>query len=225
MTGMSRHSRYLGPAQAASVYDRIGRWQDTQGFYEREAVAAMVGSARLETATSVVEVGCGTGALAASVLGHQLPAEATYLGLDVSGTMVELSRRRLSAFAPRAQVQLVDGHTPWPVPDHTADRVLAAYVLDLFSPEGIDDFFTEAGRILRPAGYIAVTSLSAGTNYPSRLVSGIWTRVWRADPHLIGGCRPVSLEPHLPATWRRLHDATTTSWGISSRTIVLQAPS
>ncbi len=222
---MSRHSRYLGPDQAASVYDRIGRWQDTQGFYEREAVAAMVGSALLETATSVVEVGCGTGALAASVLGRLLPAEATYLGLDVSGTMVELTRRRLAPFAPRAQVQLVDGHTPWPVPDHTADRVLAAYLLDLFSPEGIDGFFTEAARILRPGGLVAVTSLSAGTDYPSRLVSAIWTRLWRTDPHLTGGCRPVTLDPHLSATWRRFHDATTISWGISSRTIVLQAPS
>ncbi len=222
---MSRRSRYLDPAQAASVYDRIGRWQDTQRFYERRAVAAMLGSARLDTATGVVEVGCGTGSLAASVLGGRLPAGATYLGLDVSQTMVQLTRHRLASFAPRAQVQHIDGHPPWPVPDHSVDRVLAAYLLDLFSPEGIDGFFAEVARILRHGGLVAVASLTTGTRFPSRLVSAIWTRLWRADPHLTGGCRPVTLEPHLPPTWRRLHDTTTVSWGVSSQTVVLQEPS
>lgn len=43
------------------------------------------------------------------------------------------------------------------------------------------------------------------------------------DAHLTGGCRPVNLDPHLPASWRRLHDTTTTSRGVSSRAVVLRA--
>ena len=218
---MGPDSRYLEPEQAAAVYDRVGRWQNTQGFYERQAVAAMVASARLGTATSVVEVGCGTGALGASLLEQRLPPEATYLGLDVSPRMVDLARHRLTPFGPRAHVRQVDGRTPWPVTDASSDRVIAAYVLDLFSPTMIDGFVTEAARVLRPDGLLAVTSLAQGTDRTSRVVSGAWTRLWRTNPHLTGGCRPIDLERHVPAGWRRLYDTTTTRWGICSRVLVL----
>ena len=221
---MGSSGHYLDPAQAASVYDRIGRWQGTQGFYEGRAVTDMVATARLDTAAAVVEVGCGTGALAASLLEKWLPPESTYLGLDVSPKMVELTRRRILTFGPRARVQQTDGHSPWPVPDDGADRVLAAYVLDLFSPEATDEFFSEAARVLRPGGLVAVTSLAPGPSGPARAVCAAWTRLWRVDPHLTGGCRPVELDPHLPASWHRVHDGTTTSFGVASRALVLEAP-
>jgi ubiquinone/menaquinone biosynthesis C-methylase UbiE len=87
--------RYLSPEQAAAVYDRVGRWQDTQSFYERPAVDELIRAGQFEVATSVVEVGCGTGALAARLLDAHLPATARYVALEVSATMVGLTQRRL----------------------------------------------------------------------------------------------------------------------------------
>lgn len=221
---MGWHHRYLDPAQAAAVYDRIGRWQDTQAFYERDAVAAMVAAARLQQATRVLEVGCGTGTLAAALLAEDLHPEATYRGLDVSPQMVQLTRRRVQPFGARAEVRQVDGRSAWPVPDDGVDRVLAAYLLDLLSPAMIDDFFTEAARVLSPGGLVAVTSLTPGTSGVARAVSSTWTRLWRAKPHLTGGCRPLDLGPHVPAGWTRLQDTTVTRWGICSHVLAL-APS
>ena len=65
---MRRRPTYLTTEQAAAVYDRIGRWQDTQAFYEYRAVEDLVRSGDFEQARSVVEVGCGTGALAERLL-------------------------------------------------------------------------------------------------------------------------------------------------------------
>lgn len=221
---MSPRARYLDPAQARRVYDRIGKWQDLGGFYEREAMGVMLDAAQLGSARSVVEIGCGTGSLAESLLRERLPADAGYLGLDVSPAMVEMTRRRLEPFADRAEILLVDGRSPWPLADHRVDRVLAVYVLDLYSPEATDEFFAEADRVLRPGGLVAVASLVRGEHGISRGVSALWSGAWRIDPHVTGGCRPVDLDPHLPATYRRVCDTVVTTWGVSSRAVVLQSP-
>ena len=85
----------LTPAQADRAYDRIGRFQDWRAFYEGPAVHDLIAHLHLDAATGVFELGCGTGALAARLLGEHLPAEATYAGVDVSPHMVRLSRERL----------------------------------------------------------------------------------------------------------------------------------
>lgn len=216
-------NRYLSAGQAAAVYDRIGRWQDAQGF-ERPAVDALVVAGRFEQATNVVEIGCGTGALAARLLSDHLPATARYTGLDVSARMVSLARDRLQSWTDRAEVIQVDGRSPWPAPDTSCDRVLAAYVLDLLSPEAIHDFFAQAGRVLAPGGAVAVTSLTPGRRGAARRVSAAWSALWQVNPHLTGGCRPVDLSGHLPVDWTTRHSATVISFGVSSQVLVAGPP-
>ncbi len=213
---MAIASRYLTPEQAASVYDRIGRWQDTQGFYEGPAVDAMVLAGHFDRATNVVEVGCGTGALAERLLAGQLRDEARYVALDVSPTMVGLARDRLRGWGERVVVEGVSGHDPWPVPDASADRVVATYLLDLLSPAATTAFFAEAARVLRDDGTVTTVSLTGGTRGLARLVSVGWSAVWRLHPRLTGGCRPVDTEALLPPGWRVHTRRTLTSWAITS---------
>ena len=54
----------LSPRQAATVYDRIGRLQDTQRVFEAPALARLTADGRLSEAHRVVEIGCGTGRFA-----------------------------------------------------------------------------------------------------------------------------------------------------------------
>ena len=68
--------RYLSPAQAKRFYDRLGPAQDWQGFFENPAINELIAHAALESARSVFEFGCGTGALAARLLQQHLPANA-----------------------------------------------------------------------------------------------------------------------------------------------------
>ncbi len=223
---MARHDRFLTPEQAAATYDRIGRWQDTQAFYERPAVDAMLRDGRWDEATSVVEVGCGTGALAERLLTTLLPGNSTYVGLDLSATMVRLASQRLLPWSDRARVERVDGHQPWPVPDASADRVVAAYVLDLLSPQATAAFFAEAGRVLRGDGLLATVSLAPGSAGLARVVTAGWSALWRADPRLTGGCRPVDSRGALPAGWRVEARHRLTSWAVTSEVLLARpAPS
>ncbi len=220
---MARAHRYLTPEQAASVYDRVGRWQDTQG-YERPAVDALLRDGGFDHAHDVLEVGCGTGLLAARLLTERLPPTAHYVALEVSRTMVGLARDRLRPWADRVRVVQVDGRTAWPVTDAVTDRVVATYVLDLLSPEAIRSFFAESARVLRPGGLVATVSLAERRRGAPGLVCAAWSSLWRIDPRLTAGCRPLDTGALLPSGWHARTHRALTRWGISSTVLIAEPP-
>jgi ubiquinone/menaquinone biosynthesis C-methylase UbiE len=126
----------LSHAAARALYDRIGRWQDTQRFYEDYATADLIAHADLHQAQSVFEFGVGTGRIAERLLRDHLPATARYLGIDISATMVALARQRLAPWWNRARVEQSDGSPRIESPEGTFDRFVSTYVLDLLSSGG-----------------------------------------------------------------------------------------
>jgi SAM-dependent methyltransferase len=99
----------LTPEAAKRFYDWFGRRQDLQAFYEDPALETLLAHADCEHATAVFEFGCGTGRLAERLLARYLPQQSRYLGVDVSSTMVGLTRERLKPWGQRAQVRPADG--------------------------------------------------------------------------------------------------------------------
>lgn len=213
-------SRALTPEQAARVYDRIGRLQDWQSLYEGPAIRDLLAHADLGSARAVVELGCGTGALAETLLDRHLPDDAAYCALDVSTTMLGLSAKRLARFGSRVSVRRVDGHPPLPGDGDSADRFLAVYVLDLMSEELTEALLAEAHRLLRPGGLLGLVSLAPATSGVSRLVCSAWNRLWERAPTLVGGCRPVQTRPLLDHRWQVDHDRRITAWGVTSQVLV-----
>jgi ubiquinone/menaquinone biosynthesis C-methylase UbiE len=212
--------RTLSHQEARAFYDRFGAKQDLQRVYERPAIDALVASGRFEEARAVVELGCGTGALAARLLRERLPEAATYLGLDVSTTMVRLARERVRPWAARARVEQTDGSPTLPVPDEGCDRVVGAYVLDLLAPDDIRAVIAEAGRALVPGGRLCLASLTFGETAPSRVVAALWERVHRLRPALVGGCRPLRLAEHVGGGWDVLERRTACRLGLCSEVLV-----
>lgn len=209
----------LTSGQARHFYDGFGRAQDLQAFYEDPAAGALLAHGRFGDARAVFEVGCGTGRLAARLLGHLLPAGACYLGADISGTMTSLSRARLRRFGRRAAIIQADGSLPLPLAAGAFDRFLAVYVLDLLAPGQAAALIAEARRMLRPGGLLGVVSLTHGTSAPARLVSAAWAAVWSRAPGLTGGCRPITVLPLLDG-WHIEHRALVSAWALTSEVVV-----
>lgn len=210
----------LDADQARRVYDRIGRAQDWQRFYEDPATEELATHGEFDRARSVVEMGCGTGRFAAGLLDRLLPPDATYAGTDVSPRMVTLALERLRPWRDRASVTLVAGDV-LPVADGTADRFVSNYVFDLLSPEAARAALDDARRVLAPGGLLCVAGLTEGEQGVARVVSRAWHWVWRRWPALVGGCRPVRVVDALePSTWQIRHRRTVVAWGIASETIV-----
>ncbi len=215
----------LSHRQAKTFYDRFGRKQDWQGFYEDAAVNALLLHADLGQARAVFEFGCGTGRMAATLLAGSLPAEACYLGIDISETMVALAQERLAPFGARAQVRLANGSPRLDIGEGTFDRFLSTYVLDLLSWEDIRLLLQEAQRVLAPGGLLGLVSLTHGFTPGSRLVEHLWTALHALHPQLVGGCRPVSLSELIagPAWKLRFHDRLS-RWGLASEVLVAEKP-
>jgi SAM-dependent methyltransferase len=214
-------ARFITPAQARRFYDRIGRGQDARPLSERRALDALAAQGDFGRATAVLEFGCGTGRFAARLLREGLPRDATYQGLDVSPRMVGLARAAVGPWTGRARVELTDGAIHFPAPDASVDRVVSTYVLDLLSPADAAVFVAEARRVLRPGGLLALASLAPGRTAPARLVTRLWQALWRLNPALLGGCRPLSVSALLdPDEWIILADFPVTDWFLSSEVLV-----
>ena len=210
----------LDAARARRVYDRVGRWQDTQRLYENAATRRLARAARLGEARSVFELGCGTGRFAAEVLDSA--SDASYLGVDVSPRMVELARQRLLAYASRAQVRVLEPPArTLPGADRSFDRFVSTYVLDLLSSDDACALIEEAHRLLASEGLLALVSLTHGRTAASRLLSGVWGTAAARWPALVGGCRPVELTELLDAgAWQILERDVVISWAVPSEVLV-----
>lgn len=219
---MTAERTVLTPAEARRYYDRFGRKQDTQGFYEDPALDDLLAKADFHRAAAVFEFGCGTGKLAERLLSGHLPSGAAYTGCDVSPVMVDLAVRRLQRFAGRAQVLRSGGAVRFPLDDQSVDRVVSTYVLDILSGDDIRAFYAEARRVLVPQGRLCLASLTEGVGPASKIVAGLWRRVFRLRPSLVGGCRPIRLEDHLDDNhWRPAHRRVVTPFGVPSEVLVL----
>ena len=209
----------LPPARLREVYDRVGASQDRQAWYEDAATDVLLRWGAFEDARAVVEMGCGTGRLAARLLER---SGATYRGTDLSPVMVALARERLAPFGDRATIALVAGGPP-AAPPGSADRFLAAYVLDTLSEADAAATLDAAHGLLAPGGRLCVASLGGAVGPLSRAVGAAWRAVYRVRPALVGGCRPVRVLPLLdPARWRVLHAEAVAPWGVPSEAVVAE---
>ncbi len=207
--------------EARKFYDRFGSKQDLQAFYENPAIEKLIAHADFEHARAVFELGFGTGKLAQQLLERYLPSDAIYSGIDISATMARLAGERLRSWENRATLKVGDASTGIDLPDSSFDRFVSTYVLDLLRPDDIRKIISEGYRILKPGGLLCLVSLTQGAGAWSRVVTGAWKALYRRNPRLVGGCRPVELLEHLMHDrWCINYHDTVSSFGISSEIVV-----
>jgi ubiquinone/menaquinone biosynthesis C-methylase UbiE len=208
--------RGLSHADVETFYDAFGARQDGAGYYEDVTLAELKRFAKFESATSIVEFGCGTGRIAEEMLSL---SSVSYWGCDVSATMIELSRSRLAKFGERVTLLKSSGETKLPLQDESCDRFVSNYVLDILSADEIESVLGEAQRILKPNGLLCLTGLTFGEGLFSKAWTAFWNLRFDLNPKWVGGCRPVALTGFLSG-WELVHRNVLTVRGISSEVVV-----
>jgi ubiquinone/menaquinone biosynthesis C-methylase UbiE len=219
---MRNKQTVLNSSEARAYYDHFGKKQDSQGFYEDPAIDDLISHANLQDAEAIFEFGCGTGKFAARLLEKHLRSSATYFGCDVSPVMVELATQRVIPYAERGKVVRSDGTIHFQLSDHSVDRVICNYVLDLLSERDTRLFFAEAHRVLTLGGKLCLVSLTKGVTLLSRIVSSLWEAVFRMRASLVGGCRPIRLESYADQEyWQIEYQKVMTAFGVPSEVLIL----
>lgn len=101
----------------------------------------------LELRGDVLEIGCGSGAMAAEVL-RRFP-DVRITATDYDESMVQVARRRLSEFSSRVEACQADA-TALPFPDASFDAALSFIMLHHVVQW--EQALAEAARVLRPGG-------------------------------------------------------------------------
>lgn len=221
---MFAHGQALSTSEARDYYDRFGSKQDSQGFYEDPALDILIAHSDFHQAENIFEFGCGTGRLAARLLADHCAPSAMYVGCDISPVMIGHARRRLETYGKRARVVLSDGVVRFPIVDHSVDRIVSSYVLDLLAEADILKVFDEARRTLAPQGRLCLVSLSKkGINIRSAVISRLWAAAFKLRPVLVGGCRPINLDLFVNTQqWRFIHRQVVAPYGVPSEVLVLE---
>ena len=112
-----------------------------------QAIAPLLGAARIKAGGRVLDVGCGAGLAAAAVADQG----AASWGVDNAATQVTAAARRYPAIAfVRADAAQL------PFADESFDAVISNFGIPHFRDQ--DGFLREACRVLRPCGVMAFTA-------------------------------------------------------------------
>jgi ubiquinone/menaquinone biosynthesis C-methylase UbiE len=150
----------------------------------------------------VLEVGCGTGAVARLVA--QWPQVAEVVGVDPSPALLDKART-LSARLSTLSFQEADGKA-LPFPASTFDVVVLHTVLT--HVPGPDALLAEVFRVLRPQGSVGI-----GDDDPLQTCVDAFVEHFVHDPWLVRRLSPLARAaggPHLdyPCPWPRRHVTT-----------------
>lgn len=143
---------------SARAYDVLV-WVLTLGR-ERQLRERMVDLARLGRGESVLDVGCGTGALALAAQ-RRVGATGSVCGVDPSPEMIARARRKATKAGADVRFETAAVEA-LPFPDATFDAVLSSLMLHHLTEEGRRQGVNQIARVLRPEGKFLAVDLGGG---------------------------------------------------------------
>lgn len=181
-------------AQVASIYRRIAPSYDLWAWLtERKARNRCLDLAAIRDGESVLEVAVGTGLAFERILSAN-PTGCNE-GIDLTQAMLARALKKAArSGADNYRLRIGDAYD-LDFPADSFDLLLNNYMFDLLPEEDFAVVLREFRRVLRPGGRLAMVNMTFG----KRWYNGLWERIYRINPALLGGCRGVSLLPELSA--------------------------
>ncbi len=165
----------------ALAYD-VQAWVLTLGN-ERRFRERLVRLARLAPGESVLDVGCGTGALAIAA-GKQVGSAGEVCGVDPSPEMVARARRKAAKAGVDVRFETAAAQA-LPFPDARFDAVLSCLVLHHVSEGGRPQAIGEISRVLKPGGsFLAIDLGSSGKRTRHGMLHRLHRRLHRLRGHV-----------------------------------------
>lgn len=149
----------VNSADVKDFFERVSvDWDDMRSsFYNAGVIDALATHGHVGPGTRVVDVGTGTGFIAAGLAG----TAASVIGVDNSPAMLTVAADNLAALGATNVALALGDVDDLPLPTSSADAAVANMVLH-HAPDPAA-MLTEMARIVRPGGRIAITDEVAHT--------------------------------------------------------------
>jgi ubiquinone/menaquinone biosynthesis C-methylase UbiE len=159
----------MDAAGVKAFFDEVaGDWDAMRlSYYDERVIEQLAARTQLTGEQTVVDVGTGTGFVAAGLAAHA----GRVLGYDNAASMLEVARENLDRLGV-GNVELAEGDVAdLPLPDGAVDASVANMMLHHASDPGA--MVAEMARVTRPEGWVAVTD---EVEHPYE-----WMRIEHAD--------------------------------------------
>ncbi len=180
--------------RVADVYRKIAPSYDLWArLTEGKARDRCLQLAAIQNGEDVLEVAVGTGLAFERILAANPSGRNE--GIDLTEAMLVRAQIKAAKSGTSNYRLRVGDAYDLDFPDDSFDVVINNYMFDLLPQQDFPAVLAEFGRVLRPGGRLALVNMTKG----ERWYNGIWERIYRLNPALLGGCRSVSLLPQLEA--------------------------
>ncbi len=176
----------------ADIYRKIALSYDLWAWLtERQARDRCLELAAIQNGEDVLEVAVGTGLAFEKIL--EVNPSGRNEGIDLTDAMlVRAARKAAKSGTNNYRLRIGDAYD-LDFPDDSFDVLVNNYMFDLLPRQDFITVLEEFKRVLRPGGRLAMVNMTKG----ERWYNGIWERIYRINPALLGGCRGVTLLPQL----------------------------
>ena len=181
-------------SQVSSVYSRIAGLYDLWAWLtESRARDRCLELAAIKDGEDVLEVAVGTGLAFERIL--KVNPSGRNEGIDLTEAMLQRARAKaIKSGTDNYRLRVGDAYD-LDFPDDSFDVLINNYMFDLIPHQDFRTVLEEYRRVLRTGGRLATVNMALG----ERWYNGLWERIYRINPALLGGCRGVSLLPELAA--------------------------
>ena len=176
------------------TYRKIARIYDLWAWLtESKARDRCLALAAIRDGEDVLEVAVGTGLAFERILAANPSGRNE--GIDLTEAMLIRAASRAAKSGSRNYRLEVGDAYDLDFADNSFDVVVNNYMFDLLPQQDFPKVLEEFKRVLRPGGRLAIVNMAKG----ERWYNGIWERIYRINPALLGGCRGVSLLSQIEA--------------------------
>ncbi len=182
----------LEKSRVSDVYRRVAPSYDLWAWLtESKARDRCLELAAIQNGEAVLEVAVGTGLAFERILKSNPSGRNE--GIDLTEAMlIRAERRAARSELHKYRLRIGDAYD-LDFPDASFDVLINNYMFDLLPQQDFLTVLEEFKRVLRPGGRLAMVNMTKG----ERWYNGIWERIYRINPALLGGCRSIVLLPQL----------------------------
>jgi len=183
---------HIEKGRVADIYRKIAPSYDLWAWLtESKARDRCLELAAIRNGEDVLEVAVGTGLAFKRIL--EANPSGRNEGIDLTDAMLmRADRKAVKSGTNNYRLRIGDAYD-LDFPDDSFDVLINNYMFDLLPQQDFLTVLEEFRRVLRPGGRLAMVNMTMG----ERWFNGIWERIYRINPALLGGCRGVSLLPKI----------------------------